>query len=371
MSTAFNSDVDVAVEIGFGSDPYATSPTWTDISSKVRRFSITRGRSHSLTRVSASKLTVEVDNYDGAFDPTYTSGTYYPNVVPMVPIRVVATYSVTDYPLFYGFVRAWPMEWTRDNKATVTIHAEDGMFLLNMLTSSTAQSQEASGTRIGNLLDDASWPAGWRNLATGDVTCSAYTPSCGNILSLIRSVEDTEAGLFFIAGDGDATFQDQTHRSGATPVLTFGDSGAETRYESVSMQLDELQVFNVVEVTPLGGTVETSSNTASSDAYGARELSVIDTLHTSQANAKSLADALLARLKDPHVVVESLELQPARSGDWADVLGLELSDLVTVKRRPAGAGNTVDLDVYVESIQTTVDPSHRLWRTRLSGTQYV
>ena len=44
MSVAFNSDVDLTVEIAFDSDPFATSQTFSDVSAYIREFSVDRGR---------------------------------------------------------------------------------------------------------------------------------------------------------------------------------------------------------------------------------------------------------------------------------------------------------------------------------------
>ena len=48
MSVAFDSDVDVLVEIAFDSDPFAESPSFTDISQFVRSFNTSRGRINEL-----------------------------------------------------------------------------------------------------------------------------------------------------------------------------------------------------------------------------------------------------------------------------------------------------------------------------------
>lgn len=369
--TAFNDDVDIAVEVGFGSGPYATSPTWVDITDKVRAITIDRGRSHDLDTVAASTLRVMVDNYTGDFDPTNTSGTYYPDVVPMVPIRVVATYDSTDYPLFRGMVESWPMRWA-DNDPLVTIEAMDGMKLLNMLNTNGAEVEELSGARIGHLLDDAGWPAGWRSLDTGDVTCAAYTPACSSILTLIRQVTDTEFGSFFIDGAGDAVFQEQTHRAGASSVATFGDTDGEIRYlsDDFALAYDDIQIWNRVEITRVGGATVAAENTTSIAAYGERMLSRFDTLHVDDTVATTEATNLLTRYKDPHVRLDTMTVEPMRTPTaWGTILGLELSDLITVKRRPP-AGNTIDIDVFVESIRTTITRD-REWRTTFSGTQYV
>ncbi len=368
--TAFNTDVTVAVEIGFGDDPYTLSPTWVDVTADVRQVTISRGRSHDVDRVSASSLALVIDNTSGDYDPTYTGGTHYPNVTPMVPIRVTATHSVTTYDLFYGMVDAWPMSWPSFTDSTIDLTATDGLKLLNLMNTNTAEAQEATGVRVGNLLDDAGWPSGWRTVATGDVTAQAFTPACTSILSLIRQVEDTEAGLFFIDGAGNAVFQDQTHRSGASSTATFGDDGAEVKYETAVLTFDDLQVHNRIEVSRVGGATVGAENAASIANFGKRLLSRFDTLHVDDTEATTLATNMLTRYNDPHVFVDSLTINPLRGASWATVLGLEVSDLVTVKRRPP-AGNTISLDVFVESIRTEINPRDRRWLTTISGTQYV
>lgn len=40
MSVAFNSDVNITVEVAFDSDPFDTTQTFTDISAYIREFSI-------------------------------------------------------------------------------------------------------------------------------------------------------------------------------------------------------------------------------------------------------------------------------------------------------------------------------------------
>jgi len=62
MSVAFNSDVDLTVEIAFDSDPFATSQTFSDVSAYIREFSIDRGRQHDLaeaTKISAENILTE------------------------------------------------------------------------------------------------------------------------------------------------------------------------------------------------------------------------------------------------------------------------------------------------------------------------
>ena len=372
MTVAFNSSVDVTVEAAFGYAPYNTSPVWTDITTDVRFLQIGRGRSHTLDTIGAGSCRLRLDNTAGDYDPTNTAGANYPNVLPMVPIRVQAEHSATTYDLFYGFVTSWPMSWTIQKDAVVDVVASDGIMLLNLTNSGSAQVQENTGTRIGNLLDDTSWPASWRSIATGDVTAAAFTPDCGVVWSLIQQVVDTEGGLAFIDGAGDLVFQNRDYRTGLSSTITFGDDGSELRYEDVEMTYDDAQIWNRVEVSrsdPDAATVG-ADNTASITAYGRRLLSINDTLHVSDATALTHAQNMLARWKDPKIHVTNLAMNASRTNSWANVLGLEVSQKITVNRRPAYAGNTISIDGYVESLIHSIRPEAREWRTVLTTTQY-
>ena len=370
MSVAFDSNVTLTVEIGFADNPLTASPTWTDVSAYVRRFATRRGRSHELDQIRASTLRMTLDNSDGRFDPTYTSGAYYNNVHQMKQIRVRAAYSSTTYELFRGHITAWPQSWPQKKDATVKLVAVDGFRLLNQAYTATAEAQETSGTRIGNLLDDASWPATWRSIATGDVTVQAYTPACQAILGLIRTVADTEGGLFFIDGQARVVFQERSYRAGLSSVATFGDGAGELPYVGLILGYDDTQIWNRVEVASIGLALQVSENVSSQGLYGKRVLKLFDLLHVSNAAASSLASALVVRYKNPSVRVNQMNIVPAADVTlWPHALGRELSDLVTVKRRPP-AGNTISQDVHIEGVAHRVDAPKQMWATTFELSPY-
>ena len=121
------------VEVAFASSPTAASQTWTDVTDYVRALSIRRGRDHELQRAEAGTLSVVLDNRDRRFDPTYTSGAYYPNVLPMRQIRVRAYWNGTVYDLFRGFVEQWPQAWPENGKdAVVEVTAFDALGALQL-----------------------------------------------------------------------------------------------------------------------------------------------------------------------------------------------------------------------------------------------
>ena len=124
-------DTAVTVDIAFGDDPLEASPTWTDVTSTVRALSFGRGRQHELNRFEAGTATFTLDNRDGAFNPDNTASTHYPDVKPMVPIRVQAVENAITYDMWSGFVERWPMSNPGKVDAVVKVVAVDLFKLLS------------------------------------------------------------------------------------------------------------------------------------------------------------------------------------------------------------------------------------------------
>jgi len=122
----------VVVEFAFGSAPFAT-PSWTaadDDGLTVESIEIERGRSSEFDDFPAGKCSVVFKDSNRILDPSNTSGPYYGDLLPRVPMRVVATVGVTDYVRFYGFVDGWPLQNAR-GMATVRITATDASKILS------------------------------------------------------------------------------------------------------------------------------------------------------------------------------------------------------------------------------------------------
>jgi len=125
------------VEVAFGTAPLTAPGAWTDITIYCRSISIRRGRDHELSQSQAGECTIRLTNTDRRFDPLYTSGAYYPNVIPMRQIRITATHNAVTYPLFYGYVEDWSQTWpgrpiSAVGDAECVLHAVDGFKLLSL-----------------------------------------------------------------------------------------------------------------------------------------------------------------------------------------------------------------------------------------------
>ena len=136
----------VIFEVCFNVDPFDPSPpaaVWTNLTSRVVAWShqSPSGRQYELARTEAMALGVQVDNQDGALDPSNTGSTYWPNVVPFRQWRIKATWSATTYNLAFGYVERWPQRWDQ-HKAWVDAVVVDTLALLDPKTFRSCYDEE-------------------------------------------------------------------------------------------------------------------------------------------------------------------------------------------------------------------------------------
>jgi hypothetical protein len=101
--------VTLTVEVAFTATPFATSPTWTDVSAWVKKVSTKRGRNNEVGQVEAGTATVLLDNADGRFSPRRASSPspYAGNIVPRRQVRISAADGATTHRLFTGYTERW------------------------------------------------------------------------------------------------------------------------------------------------------------------------------------------------------------------------------------------------------------------------
>ena len=121
------------VEIAWTGTIDAGYPTWTDITTYVRSCQITRGRTDDFQNFDTGTAQLVLDNRTRYFDPFYTAGPNYANLVPRKQIRITADPGTgAGYlPIFRGYVAGWPVTWSNAGyDSTVSIDCFDALGLL-------------------------------------------------------------------------------------------------------------------------------------------------------------------------------------------------------------------------------------------------
>lgn len=116
------------------SDAQTDPPAWVTVTSRVRSFETSRGRDSERQEIDAGTATVVLDNRDRAFDPTYTSGTYYPNVRPRNRVWLREQFNGSTNDLFKGYVESYGQQWPAPgmSDALTVVEAADEFKLLNL-----------------------------------------------------------------------------------------------------------------------------------------------------------------------------------------------------------------------------------------------
>ena len=360
-----------AVEIAFSANPLDSTMTWVDVTAYCKGFTYSRGRqggSPELNQIQGGTGTVTLKDLARNFEPAYAAGAYYPNILPMKPIRVWMNLNGTQHICFTHFIESWPKKRTGPTYAEQDIATVDGFRILtNAQLAGATYASETTGARITRVLNNIGWPTGLRNIATGTMTVQAYTfADTDNVMALphIQSMEQAENGLFFIAGDGTATFYDRnTLQSSPHTVsqVTISDQTADVTsgiagitYQASTPTFDVSLITNDWIVTPTGVTTQEAIDSTSQSQYGVSSQSITPPL-TTAADALALAQVLVLTYKQPLLRHDSITVRPGRNATvWQQVLTRELGDRITVIEHPPGGGLPYDAAELIQWINFTV-----------------
>jgi len=354
------------VRVAFATAPFAAVPTWSEITGDVRRINIHRGRSHDLDRMEAGTATIELINLQGNYWPNNTSGLYTPNIKPGKRLNVRANYNSIDYDLYTGYCEDWTPRWLSATGGLVPVMQLTSSDLISNLSrldlnEAVGFAQELSGTRVGNVLDKLSANIG-RDLDAGKSTMQAT----GDIADLkamehLFTLQKSELGIIYVAGDGDVQFEDRHHRllNHTTSLAVFGDDLGENFYHGMEPKFGDDYIYNDVNITRDGGDQQTATGAASQIDYGKRSLSRTGLLMIDDNVALDQAQYLLKRFKDPALAPRKLKVIGERdpAGLWPKLLGYDISDRITLRRNDAD----IDEDYYIEGVTQDINLVNRTW----------
>jgi hypothetical protein len=180
-----------------------------------------------------------------------------------------------------------------------------------------------------------------------------------SILDHIRQIETTERGRFLVRADGVYEYQGSGWRLAQTSQLTFGENsgGGEVPYREVPIIYDDTNVANEYQLKNVyTQTTSTISDTTSQANYFTKT-SVIEQIWFSSTVSFLPVDQ---RVFQPIPRLEGVVTQPIANPLvlWPKILGLDISERVSVRRRPLGSSDIFSAyDQFIEAITHDGNPS--------------
>tara|TARA_R100001163_G_C5061916_1_gene198862 strand:- start:132 stop:1394 length:1263 start_codon:yes stop_codon:yes gene_type:complete len=395
MPASFDSNVDIKVEVAFDSEPFASSQSFTDISSYVRYFDISRGRSHELGDFRAGTLSFSVSNQDNRFNPSQTTHFYdstnnRTKITPLKQVKVSAIYDSSTHVIFRGFLDVVPVKFLAEGAdSIVTFTAIDAFRLFQSQTLQSvgwrvgrtgftelgqttrlgyADSAELSSLRVSRILNAIGFPSALRTIGTGtkNVQQQALTT---NVLAGLKACETAENGQFFISADGKATFRNRaykfTNALATTSQATFSNSGSNLPFTDVQVSFDDNEVINNYSWTRSGGATQFIADADSIQRFTALNSSET-TINTSDADVLSIIQQKLSETAIPIIRIDSLQVNPRQNTSiWTQALGREIGDRITVNIVNTD-GSTFSDELFIESIRHSVNASSQTWNWTLT-----
>jgi hypothetical protein len=334
-----------------------------DVTDSVLGYSIVRGKSRQLDRYPAGSLTVNLNNNQRIFDPLYTEGPYFGQIVPRRDVQVTSN----DVLQYRGTIDDWNLDYQPQGNSIASIVASDGLTKLanQTLTGGTATAQLTS-ERISAVLNDLSvnWPLHRRSIEEGLQTLQADVIEANtNALEYMQLVTDSEPGSMFIAKDGSLVFKNRHTDESSAETVTFADDGSGIGYQGLNVVYGAELLYNEVVVSRLNGGTVVASNLPSQADYGISTLTLENLLMDSDADAEALAQFLVGKYAQPEYRFESvdIDLVSLTEADQNEVLGLELGAVVLVKFTPNGISPAIERYAEVIRIDQRVGAqSHRV-----------
>jgi len=268
----------------------AWSLSWSAITADVKSISIRRGRSSDMGSMQQSTCTIRLKDATGKYNPENAGSALAPNLIPMKPLRVQATYNATTYDLFWGLIRRIEHDPDPNVKESIieavdlTVFYNIALLHIDSMNAGVAYTNQTVGYLLGEILDSMGFPqATWGDLNDG-VTIPSFAPDgTASALSLIRNLLEVDRGTVFFGGNGKLIYRDvDTLYAQQAVVATFDG----TQVTGLRSTITDDGIVNVQHVTKTGGVEQTSVSLTSQYKYGSRPASFTSSYLASNAQAE-------------------------------------------------------------------------------------
>ena len=350
-------------KLGTGTLASTTTPEPTvDLTPDVRSISIKRGRNIMRDTYEAGTCTVRVLDPNSYFNPQNTASPYYGYLTPLRKLRVSATYNGVGYFLFSGYTTDYKYTYPQNQETGyVDIVCSDAFRLMQqagIVNVTDATAGQDTGTRIGKILDQVSFPTSMRTIDTGNTTCIADPATSRTALDAIKNAEFSEQGSFYINTAGTAVFINRTNvikKYGETPI-EFNQSGG-IPYTNLTFAFDDKLIINSSTMTRYGGTAQNATDTASVAKYFPHQLNQSNLVLQTDADALNVAKIYVATRAETTIRIDAMTvdlLDPAVP--TATMLGLDyFSNLKITNVQPDGS--TIVKTLQAQGLDWNITPN--------------
>ncbi len=350
-------------KLGTGTLASSTTPEPTvDLTPNVRQISIKRGRNIMRDTYEAGSATIRVLDPDSYFNPQNTASPYFGFLTPLRKLRVSATVGGVGYFLFSGYTTDYKYTYPQGQETGyVDIICSDAFRLMQqagITTVASATAGQDTGTRIGKILDQVSWPTSMRTIDTGNTTCIADPATSRTALDALKNAEFSEQGAFYIDTEGTAVFLNRTNvikKYGETPIEFNQTTGIP--YTNLTFAFDDKLIINSAGMTRYGGTQQVAEDSASIAKYFPHQINENNLVLQTDADALNVAKIYVATRKETTIRIDAMTVDLLDPDvPTATMLGLDyFSNLKITNVQPDGS--TIVKTLQAQGLSWNITPN--------------
>lgn len=216
---------------------------WTDITAYVRveqGIRIARGRQDEQSGPVPATCAMTLDNADGRFTPSYTSGAYYPYVARNTQVRVSVYQTAAPYVRFWGEVSNWPIQFDHTGRnVTVDILGSGYRKKLQRAVVPVGSAYKVAELSVTPLV--GYWP-----MEDADGAQSFGSALAGGAAMSFSGTGTLANNTVFIASDPLPTFIGTANATGVVPPYTPSGTGQQVRFLALAADSGTLKTFNFI-----------------------------------------------------------------------------------------------------------------------------
>lgn len=376
-SSAFTLDDAVKGKLDTGTLGDTFGKVWTEITNYVLSDSgISLDRGSTSDRgpyfiTEAGRLSFELDNRSGNFDPLNLAGPYVSagvsQLLPGLPVTVEATYQGVMFTLFSGYVDKWSVTYPGEANtlSTVSVSASDPVAILVAAdpppTDPPVGAGELISTRLHRILDRAGWPMADRAIETTGLATMSATALDSSAWSELQDSATSVNGYLWLNNLGQVEYHDKSSFSRKAD-LRVGDDGI-MPVVAVELANNWEQVYNTVKLNRDEGNEQAVEDSTSIAQFGRRTFSRTDLLVETDGLVSESAGYILSQFRTQALRLESIRLEPddTYSDDaWTSLLGMEILTRIGTTLTTTD-GRSISQDGLVSGISLEIQQFNWNW----------